>query len=100
MKLKGRGPKGDEPEKLATEPKLDPYTKAVARLAGRCSNDLVGHRQLGFGAAGNIPAKAIDWWCRREGLDEIAARVLATVIRCMDEDQNERDAAERRRKKK
>lgn len=65
----------------------------------RCWNDLAGERQLGFGAVGNIPARAIDWWCKRARLDEEAARLLSDVIFRLDSDRVEREAAERRKKK-
>jgi hypothetical protein len=65
----------------------------------RAWNELAGERHFGFGAIGNIPARAIDWWCKRERLDEEAGRITADVLYRLDCDRIERDEAKARLKK-
>lgn len=97
MKLKGRPPTREEADRLVREPKLDPFTRGIALRLARGWNELSGERALGFGATGNLPARAIDWWCRKEGADPDL--YIPLFVR-MDVDRVEREEAKRKLKEK
>lgn len=61
-----------------------------------CWNDCGADRQIGFGVMGCIPLGAVRAWARWQSLDGEAIRILWSIIRKLDADRVERDAAKRR----
>jgi hypothetical protein len=100
MELKQRGPVGDEIDKLAQQPEIDPFIKPVVLSIFQCWNDCGPNRQYGFGVIGCIPRDAVFAWCRDEKIDEEAARIYWRVIQKLDANRMDRDDAERRKRDK
>lgn len=60
-----------------------------------CWRAVEGDRHIGFGAVGPIPFEALDAWARRHRIEGRMFDVLEIVIRRIDGERMEREAAER-----
>lgn len=91
MRIHDRGPLPFELELIAGEPTVTPAV-ALCVEAWHC---LGSERQIGFGAIGAIPFRAILAWAELHLLAREATMLLVAVLSRLDADRSERDASAR-----
>ena len=79
-------------EVMSREPEQD----AAMAICLTAWMDLETCRSIGMGGAGPIPWTAARDWCRDQGLDAIATRIVLAVLRKLDIDRAEREASKER----
>lgn len=76
---------------MRRRPDVDERTLFLADTWHRLGTE----RALGYGGSGPVPLRAITHWADRLGLDSESTMLLIDVIRRLDSDRAEREAAKR-----